>query len=98
MTATLVDLTPGLWWVAITSTAAAVVVGWCVRVGLFPAITGMIVAAALALFAVSYWATLFGFASPHVVGDMRRAAGGVLWPSMIAVCLLLLAARERLRR
>ena len=77
----LVENTVGLWFAAISCTAAAVLCGWGAMSGIiqhrFPRI---LVAAAVAAIAVSYWWEIFIDNGTGPV--MRRGAGWLLWPSL----------------
>lgn len=83
MLAAAVDLTsshPGLYWSAISCTAASVLCFWGAMRGIirhrFPRI---LVAVATSVIALSYWVE-----SADLDGavDMRRGAGWLLWPAL----------------
>ena len=76
----LVSSEGGLWFSAVTCTAAAVLAGWGAMMGLWQhRLPRMLVAAATTFIAVSYWVDLAEWSG---AADMRRGAGWVLWPSL----------------
>jgi|GEM_PF-3855527 len=95
--AAVVDFEIGLWWVAITSTAAAVAatIGglYGMRAHRWPRI---FLAGATWFIAFSYWTDIF--AGPGVGAEMRRGGGFLLWPSLFATAMTgVLYARKTVR-
>lgn len=97
MFAMLDDVVIGLWWVAVTSTVAAVVSFRAVWLGVIPRSVGMIGALALGCIATSYWLDIANAADP-IAENMRRGAALILWPAMaFSVCWLLRQAKQTYR-
>lgn len=84
----LLDNLPGLWWVAITSTAAAVAT-------LYGAMAGarehraarLMLGIAVAAVAMSYWWDIAPHSTIDGPAQMRRGAGVVLWPAILWTAL-----------
>ena len=82
----IVEFELGLWWVAITSTFAAV----CITAGALLGISAhrwprLFLAGATWFIAASYWLDIL---TDSVVGpEMRRGGGFLLWPSLAATAL-----------
>ena len=96
--ATVVDFELGLWWVAVTSTAAAVATTAGALMGIrahrWPR---TFLAGAIWFIAFSYWLDLF--AGPGVGAEIRRGGGFLLWPSLAATALTgVLYARKAVAR
>ena len=80
MLANLVSSEIGLWFSAISATAAAGFCWWGAFLGIIRhRMPRILVAVAVGIIAVSYWIDL---ASSEGAADMRRGAGWVLWPSL----------------
>lgn len=93
----LVEFELGLWWVAVTSTMAAVAITAGALLGIrshrWPRI---FLAGAVWFIAFSYWIDIV--AGPGVGDDMRRGGGFLLWPSLLATALTgVLFARKSAR-
>lgn len=97
MFAVLVEFTLGLWWVALTSTAAMVAGFRAAWLGVIPKWVGAMGASALGFIAVSYWLDIFGVPLSATV-DMRRGAALVLWPAIAWTVAHLIAKANRLHR
>lgn len=95
MFAALVDIIVGLWWVAITSTTAAVLSIRAAWLGVIPKFAGMFGASALGCLATSYWLDIFDLVPGAVASDMRRGAAAVLWPAVAFVLWKLIADWRR---
>lgn len=97
MFAVLVEFTLGLWWVALTSTAATVVAFRAAWLGVIPKWVGAMGASALGFVALSYWLDILG--TPAVATtDMRRGASFVLWPAIGWTVAHLTTEANRLHR
>lgn len=81
-----VEFEPGLWWVAVTSTLAAVAITVGALRGLrahrWPRI---FLASSVWFIAFSYWIEVFN--DVGVGADMRRGGGFLLWPSLFATAM-----------
>jgi hypothetical protein len=97
MLAMLVEFTLGLWWVALTSTAAAVLAVRAVWFGVIQKCVGAMGASALGFVALTYWLDILG--TPAVATmDMRRGASFVLWPAIGWTIAHLTAQSDRVHR
>ena len=70
----------GLWWVAVTCTAAGVVtvIGALKGVSVHR-VPRMMLAISVIAVALSYWWDIFGTSG----AEMRRGAGYILWPALL---------------
>jgi hypothetical protein len=81
MLANLVSSEIGLWFSAITATAAAYYCVWGAFLGIIRhRIPRILVAASVAVVAATYWLEIFDVSSATI--DMRRGAGWLLWPAL----------------
>ena len=76
----LVNSDLGLWFAAVSCTAAAFLTAWGAMAGILRhRIPRVLLAVAVAFVAASYWVDVFHW---HGAIDMRRGAAFLLWPSL----------------